>query len=57
MARTCVTPPGIDQAIAKGAAAEGVPNLQGTVLCPYSFNTPWYWAWTGAYQATHGEKR
>jgi hypothetical protein len=49
-------PKGIDDAIAKGIAGEGVPTMGGKVLCPYSWNSAWYWAWTGAYEATHGDK-
>jgi len=53
VSRSAVRPKGIDEAIRKGKAGEGVPTLQGKVLCPYSLNDPHFWAWTGAYEATH----
>lgn len=47
-------PANIEEAIAKGKAGVGIKTVQGGVLCPYSFNTAWYWAWTGAFKAVHG---
>lgn len=52
MAKHAHRPQGIDEAVRRGRAGEGLPTLQGGVLCPYSWDTPWYWAWTGAYEAT-----
>jgi hypothetical protein len=51
MAKIATRPKGIDEAIAKGARADGVPIISGGVLCPYSYNDPHYWAWQGAYEA------
>lgn len=52
MGARATRPKGIDEAIRKGAAGEGVPTIQGGQLNPYSLDDKaHHWAWQGAYEA------
>ena len=56
MGKVYKRPATIDEAIRKGKAGEGAGRTGGgRVLCPYSLDDKeHFWAWTGAYEATHG---
>lgn len=60
MAKTHKPEPGVERAEGLGIEAAMLHDrsaLQPGLICPYSYGTPCFWVWQGAYRATLDARR